>query len=290
MLQETLTLLEADPSLSKPQLKMNGDKDEFLSQGMGSLSAGEFEAEDLNSTDEGLQSEELREARVRAAQMEKTMRWWSDCTANWRDKWAKVKAERNKARDEIKALKVKLDAASQEICQMKRDRNELSHACEENAKLKRDVERMEAELRRDRRAFVPPLRVGAEGSSSGGENNSVPNVTTKPESLKYEEKKNYVAIRELKTEGKRISNLDLLKKESGYGDRNPEGRFVESAAANQITLGTKTGGNDEREVADDDIGRELIALKKKLENVEKEVSEEKRYGPLYVANNCSNCY
>ena len=281
MLQETLAHLEADPSLSKPQMKMNGDKDEFLSQGMGSLSAGEFEAgEDLNSTDEGLQSEELREARVRAAQMEKTMRWWSDCTANWRDKWSKVKAERNKAREEIKALKVKLDAASQEICQLKRDRNELSHACEENAKLRKDVERMEAELRRDRRAFVPPLRVGAEGSSSGGETSPVPNATTKPESLKYEEKKNYVAIREPKTEGERVANLDLLKKESGYGDRNPEGRFVELAEANQITLGTKTGGNDEREAADDDIGRELIALKKKLENVEKEVSEEKRYGQL----------
>jgi len=33
----------------------------------------------------------LEEARARAAQMEKTMRWWSDCTANWREKWSKVK-------------------------------------------------------------------------------------------------------------------------------------------------------------------------------------------------------
>jgi hypothetical protein len=33
---------------------------------------------------------ELEEARARAAQMEKTMRWWSDCTANWREKWSKV--------------------------------------------------------------------------------------------------------------------------------------------------------------------------------------------------------
>jgi coiled-coil domain-containing protein 102 len=32
----------------------------------------------------------LEEARARAAQMEKTMRWWSDCTANWREKWSKV--------------------------------------------------------------------------------------------------------------------------------------------------------------------------------------------------------
>lgn len=34
---------------------------------------------------------ELEEARARAAQMEKTMKWWSDCTANWREKWSKVR-------------------------------------------------------------------------------------------------------------------------------------------------------------------------------------------------------
>lgn len=39
---------------------------------------------------EALLHRELEEARARAAQMEKTMRWWSDCTANWREKWSKV--------------------------------------------------------------------------------------------------------------------------------------------------------------------------------------------------------
>lgn len=39
---------------------------------------------------EALRQRELEEARARAAQMEKTMRWWSDCTANWREKWSKV--------------------------------------------------------------------------------------------------------------------------------------------------------------------------------------------------------
>jgi coiled-coil domain-containing protein 102 len=34
---------------------------------------------------------ELEEARGRAAQMEKTMKWWSECTSNWREKWMKVK-------------------------------------------------------------------------------------------------------------------------------------------------------------------------------------------------------
>lgn len=39
---------------------------------------------------EAMRQRELEEARARAAQMEKTMRWWSDCTANWREKWSKV--------------------------------------------------------------------------------------------------------------------------------------------------------------------------------------------------------
>lgn len=33
---------------------------------------------------------EIDELKNRALQMEKTMKWWSDCTANWRDKWGKV--------------------------------------------------------------------------------------------------------------------------------------------------------------------------------------------------------
>ncbi|KAG8562255.1 hypothetical protein GDO81_015629 [Engystomops pustulosus] len=47
------------------------------------LSAGDWESR------EELRQRELEEARARAAQMEKTMRWWSDCTANWREKWSK---------------------------------------------------------------------------------------------------------------------------------------------------------------------------------------------------------
>ena len=33
---------------------------------------------------------EMEELRARTQQMEKTLKWWSDCTANWRDKWTKV--------------------------------------------------------------------------------------------------------------------------------------------------------------------------------------------------------
>lgn len=41
------------------------------------------------------ESRELEETKARAAQMEKTMKWWSECTANWREKWIKVRLYRN---------------------------------------------------------------------------------------------------------------------------------------------------------------------------------------------------
>ncbi|KAJ8272111.1 hypothetical protein COCON_G00109700 [Conger conger] len=75
---------------------------------------------------EELRLRELEEARARAAQMEKTMRWWSDCTANWREKWSKVRAERNRARDEVRQLRQRLDALTKELTGVRRERQELS--------------------------------------------------------------------------------------------------------------------------------------------------------------------
>lgn len=88
---------------------------------------------------EALYHRELDEARARATQMEKTMRWWSDCTANWRDKWSKVRTERNKAREETKQLKIKLDAITKELASSKVERNEFEHQLQE---VKRDNEKL----------------------------------------------------------------------------------------------------------------------------------------------------
>ncbi|XP_043745225.1 coiled-coil domain-containing protein 102B isoform X3 [Cervus elaphus] len=69
-----------------------------------------------------LRLRELEEVKARAAQMEKTMRWWSDCTANWREKWSKVRAERNSAREEGRQLRIKLDMAVKELSALKKKR------------------------------------------------------------------------------------------------------------------------------------------------------------------------
>uniref|UniRef100_A0A0P4W025 Coiled-coil domain-containing protein 102A n=1 Tax=Scylla olivacea TaxID=85551 RepID=A0A0P4W025_SCYOL len=68
---------------------------------------------------------ELEEARARATQMEKTMRWWSDCTANWREKWSKVRSERNKAREEVRILRGRLEVSQRENSALKREKNDM---------------------------------------------------------------------------------------------------------------------------------------------------------------------
>ncbi|KAG1675014.1 Coiled-coil domain-containing protein 102A [Nymphon striatum] len=90
---------------------------------------------------EELRLRELDEARARAAQMEKTMRWWSDCTANWREKWSKVRSERNKAREEARVFRAKLDSVSKECNNIKRDKQELESFNEE---LRRELEQLKS--------------------------------------------------------------------------------------------------------------------------------------------------
>ncbi|XP_016945123.3 coiled-coil domain-containing protein 102A isoform X1 [Drosophila suzukii] len=88
---------------------------------------------------ESQRQRELHEARARAAQMEKTMKWWSDCTANWREKWSKVRNERNKAREESKQLSLKLDGAMKEAHSLKREKNDLEMQI---TQLKKEMEKV----------------------------------------------------------------------------------------------------------------------------------------------------
>ncbi|KGL74980.1 Coiled-coil domain-containing protein 102B, partial [Tinamus guttatus] len=74
---------------------------------------------------EAIRIRELEEVKARAAQMEKTMRWWSDCTANWREKWSKVRAERNKAQEETRQLRIKLEIVAKELSTLKKMNQEL---------------------------------------------------------------------------------------------------------------------------------------------------------------------
>ncbi|XP_039619123.1 coiled-coil domain-containing protein 102A [Polypterus senegalus] len=108
----------------------------LMSPGLCSADGGDWESR------EELRFRELEEARARAAQMEKTMRWWSDCTANWREKWSKVRAERNKARDEVRQLRQRLDTLTKELTAVRRERQELSN---ENEQLRQEVGRLRSD-------------------------------------------------------------------------------------------------------------------------------------------------
>ncbi|NWH17576.1 C102B protein, partial [Grus americana] len=106
---------------------------------------------------EAVRIRELEEVKARAAQMEKTMRWWSDCTANWREKWSKVRAERNKAREEAKQLRIKLDSVVKELSMLKKINQDLVSekenlenvtawktelSCSELSSIKKDLNRL----------------------------------------------------------------------------------------------------------------------------------------------------
>ncbi|XP_014636783.1 PREDICTED: coiled-coil domain-containing protein 102B [Ceratotherium simum simum] len=90
---------------------------------------------------EELRLRELEEVKARAAQMEKTMRWWSDCTANWREKWSKVRAERNSAREEGRQLRIKLEMTMKELSALKKKQS-LPHQKEVlEARVSQDLKR-----------------------------------------------------------------------------------------------------------------------------------------------------
>ncbi|XP_029577779.1 coiled-coil domain-containing protein 102A isoform X1 [Salmo trutta] len=127
------------------------------------LSPGLGESGDWESREE-LRLRELEEARARAAQMEKTMRWWSDCTANWREKWSKVRSERNRARDEVRQLRQRLDALTKELTGARRERQELAS---ENETLRQEALRLRADQASPSQApSAPPSSSSTPSSSS----------------------------------------------------------------------------------------------------------------------------
>ncbi|CAJ0592580.1 unnamed protein product [Cylicocyclus nassatus] len=74
---------------------------------------------------ESVRLQELQEARERAAQMEKTMRWWSECTACWREKWSTVRDERNRAREEGQALRHAYEEANAKIDKIQSEKRDV---------------------------------------------------------------------------------------------------------------------------------------------------------------------
>ncbi|XP_055377693.1 coiled-coil domain-containing protein 102A isoform X2 [Condylostylus longicornis] len=104
--------------------------------------------------------------------MEKTMKWWSDCTANWREKWSKVRNERNKAREEAKQLRTSLEAAIKEANSYKREKNDLEIQI---TQLKKEMEKVHMLMMKHAGQFHKP---GPENGEEPERDNRSPDIST----------------------------------------------------------------------------------------------------------------
>ncbi|KAG5679250.1 hypothetical protein PVAND_008830 [Polypedilum vanderplanki] len=131
---------------------------------------------------------ELEEYKGRAAQMEKTMKWWSECTNNWREKWAKVRNERNQARDEAKQLRVQLELCMKESNGYKREKHDLEIQVQQ---LKKEMEKIHHSLMQHASTHKEPERISNspdQFSNDGLKNvNSEDGLVTKARSLSENE-------------------------------------------------------------------------------------------------------
>ncbi|CAL8144387.1 unnamed protein product [Orchesella dallaii] len=85
------------------------------------------------------QKSELEQLRSRVCQMEKTLRWWSDCTSNWKHKWSQVRQERNTLRAQLKDItggnvvpkpEVKSEAVQTDSCDQPANATSMSTAAD----------------------------------------------------------------------------------------------------------------------------------------------------------------
>uniref|UniRef100_A0A6P8IZ33 Coiled-coil domain-containing protein 102A n=2 Tax=Actinia tenebrosa TaxID=6105 RepID=A0A6P8IZ33_ACTTE len=207
-------------------------------------------SEDFDSRDE-LRERELEEARARASQMEKTMRWWSDCTANWREKWGKVRAERNKAREENRQLKLKLESAAKEISSLRREKQDLNDG---RIRLEREIDKLEKELRKDRRA-IPSARVEP---SLKGQNEDDLNINVYGRTVpKPGSEQQFVR--------------QILEKNDYYDEEELDYAFPEDERRRPSSSKIR-GQNYE---LDDNNNHEIRILKRKLEEMERLLSDER---------------
>lgn len=223
------------------------------------------ETDDLDARDE-LRERELEEARARASQMEKTMRWWSDCTANWREKWGKVRAERNKAREENRQLKLKLEAAAKEISNLKRER---LAAQELQSKLEKEIERLERELKKDKRSIPsarvePSLKENSPDYIDGLKNSSV-YETTVP---KLGAEKQFIEQILQKNEFYEGQSEDANVFERSHSVPADERKRNRASSKKQKSLHEKH--------VDMDNSQQVVQMRMKLEQTEKLLSEERR--------------
>lgn len=206
-------------------------------------------------TKEEMRQRELEELRARAAQMEKTMRWWSDCTSNWREKWSKVRNERNVSRDECRQLRSKLESLTKDLVRVKRERDEFS-AVIETLQQRQDLESTKRSSENLQINPVPP-------SSSLKDLKSASDVAEKPYSDETSEKRNafvHGAEPPVEKQFSIVGKIAMLDGRDSFGENSDSPlKLTESSPLQEADV----------------ILEELVALKQKLEESQKTTLSEK---------------
>nr|XP_033781364.1 coiled-coil domain-containing protein 102A-like [Geotrypetes seraphini] len=85
--------------------------------------------------------EELAETKLVASNLEKTVRWWAECTSKWRERWSRASAERNRAKKEVRALRQQVEQLGREMQEL---REQLEEARKRQSRGTVDGERLNA--------------------------------------------------------------------------------------------------------------------------------------------------
>lgn len=167
------------------------------------------------------------------------IRWWSDCTANWREKWSKVRNERNKSREECRHLRAKLESYAKETSLQKKGKEELS---------------VELELLRNKVVMYESQEKVQMSSSSSGTYNKPERdrKQTKTGLCKGSESENFVS--EL---------LARKEKDLGAGSNKDSDKITDKKTA-EVSI-----------VSDPLLDQKLLAVTMKLEEAQKTIHMER---------------
>ncbi|XP_028649394.1 coiled-coil domain-containing protein 102A-like [Erpetoichthys calabaricus] len=132
-----------------------------------------------NGSNSSCSLEELRRCQALVCQLEKSVHWWADCTAKWREKWCHANAEKSKVVHEKRLLKQRVDQLTKELEQLRSEsvlkkeggqQEDLVHEVKQN--------RDENERRRPNEICMENMR------EMGRKEESIENVSWEPDGSK----------------------------------------------------------------------------------------------------------
>ena len=143
------------------------------------------------------------------------MRWWSDCTANWREKWSKVRAERNRYKEEAKRASARVEALIHRVNKAESERDAAAAAVA--AERERKARRVSATWVAEDGSFLATARVPVvtQETASQTTNNTTAEDSTNTESEVTKEKESQSEQADLT-----VTSANFLYKSKGGGSED----------------------------------------------------------------------